>query len=172
MPKFSNSSLNKLKTCHPDLQRLFKEVVKHVDCTIIEGVRSKEQQAEYVRTGKSRTMNSKHLKQSDGYSWAVDCLAYPLQWNNFQRNYLFAGFVKGVALSLGIKIRMGADWDGDFDTKDQTFYDLPHFELIEASQSSPPSNDPTIDEFLPPEPTESEIDISLADIERSSISND
>jgi hypothetical protein len=31
---------------------------------------------------------------------------------------------------MGIESRMGADWDGDFDTKDQTFHDLPHFELV------------------------------------------
>ena len=54
----------------------------------------------------------------------------PIEWENWQKNYLFAGFIKGLACSMGIKIRMGADWDGDFDTKDQKFHDLPHFELI------------------------------------------
>jgi peptidoglycan L-alanyl-D-glutamate endopeptidase CwlK len=127
--KYSQKSQEKLNTCHPDLQRLFNEAIKHVDITIIDGVRTKEQQEEYVKTGKSKTMNSKHLKQADGYSHAVDAMPFPIDWNNTSRNYLFAGFIKGLAVSMGINIRMGADWDGDFDTKDQTFHDVPHFEL-------------------------------------------
>ena len=170
MPRFSNKSKAKLDTCHPDLQRLFNEVIKHVDCTIIEGVRSVETQAEYFRTGRSRTMKSKHLKQPDGWSWAVDCLAYPIQWDNWKRNYLFAGFVKGMAASMGIKIRMGADWDGDFDTLDQRFHDLPHFELVEPSApKKKPSDDSSRKDLLPDEPTEEEISISLEDIEKSSV---
>lgn len=129
MPYFGSKSKERLATCHPDLQRLMNEVIKHVDCTIIEGVRSKDRQEELVRTGKSKTMNSKHLKNSDGYSHAVDVMACPIEWDNWQKNYLFAGFVKGMAASMGIKLRIGADWDSDFTTKDQTFHDLPHFEL-------------------------------------------
>ena len=44
MPEFSQKSLNKLNQCHPDLQRLFLEVIKEHDCTIIEGYRTKEDQ--------------------------------------------------------------------------------------------------------------------------------
>lgn len=128
--KYSAKSLEKLNTCHPDLQKLFKEAIKYVDITIIEGVRTKERQEELVETGKSKTLDSKHLKQSDGFSYAVDAMPTPIEWENWQKNYLFAGFIKGLACSMGIKIRMGADWDGDFDTKDQKFHDLPHFELI------------------------------------------
>jgi hypothetical protein len=75
-------------------------------------------------------MNSKHLVQPDGWSWAVDVAAYPIQWNNASRNYMLTGFVRGVAATAGIQIRCGADWDGDFDTKDQHFNDLVHFELV------------------------------------------
>lgn len=127
--KYGQKSLDKLNTCHPDLQRLFNEAIKHVDIAIIDGVRTKEQQEEYVKTGKSKTMDSKHIKQPDGYSHAVDAMPFPIDWNNTSRNYLFAGFIKGLAVSMGINIRMGADWDGDFETKDQTFNDTPHFEL-------------------------------------------
>lgn len=129
MYKFSRKSKEKLNTCHPDIQKVMKEVIKYVDITIIEGVRSKETQEEYVRTGKSKTLNSKHIKQSDGYSHAIDVIAYPVEWNNWERNYMVAGFIKGIAASMGVKLRMGADWDGDFTTKDQTFHDLPHFEI-------------------------------------------
>jgi peptidoglycan L-alanyl-D-glutamate endopeptidase CwlK len=158
MPKFSQRSKSRLESCHPLLQKLFNEVIKNVDCTIIEGLRSKKVQEEYVRTGKSKTMNSKHLKQLDGYSHAVDVMVYPIEWNNSARNYMFAGYVKGVAESLGIKIRMGADWDGDFDAKDQSFHDLPHFELVSTESSK---------SYLPDAPSEDDINSTLDEIEKN-----
>lgn len=131
MYKFSQKSLDKLETCHPDLQKVFKEVIKYVDCTIIEGVRSVETQEEYVRTGKSRTMESKHLKQNDGYSHAIDVAMYPIDWNDRDNFVYFAGFVIGVASQMGIKIIWGGDWNSNFRTKDTNFFDGPHFQLKE-----------------------------------------
>lgn len=131
MPRFGSKSKERLATCHPDIQKVLNEAIKYVDFTIIEGIRTKETQEEYVRTGKSKTMNSKHLDQGDGYSRAVDIIAYPIQWDNWKRNYLFAGYIKGFAQSMGVKLRCGADWDGDFDPTDQSFHDLPHFELLD-----------------------------------------
>jgi hypothetical protein len=60
---------------------------------------------------------------------AVDVAPYPVDWNDKERFYYFAGFVKGVASSLGISIRWGGDWNSDNNLKNQTFFDLPHFEL-------------------------------------------
>jgi len=131
MYKYSTKSKTKLETAHPDLQRLFQEAIKHIDITIIEGVRSLEKQEELVRTGKSKTMKSKHLKQADGYSHAVDVMPYPIRWELDSRNYMFIGFIRGLAAKMGIKIRCGADWDGDFESKDQTFHDIPHVEIID-----------------------------------------
>ena len=44
MPSFSQRSLDRLATCHPDLNRLFTEVVKHFDCTVLCGHRGQEEQ--------------------------------------------------------------------------------------------------------------------------------
>lgn len=129
MYKFSKRSLEKLQSCHPDIQKVMHEVIKHTDCTIIEGVRSKETQEEYVRTGKSKTMNSKHLPQADGKSHAVDVMAYPMAWSDWKRNCYFAGFVMATAKSMGIDLRSGIDWDSDFDVSEHSFLDAPHFEL-------------------------------------------
>ena len=131
MPSFSGRSKERLNTCDPKIRKVFNEVIKHVDCTILEGVRTLDRQKELVRTGKSKTLKSKHLPGPDGLSRAVDVAPYPIDWNNKERFYLFAGFVKGIAAEMGIKLRLGADWDGDFTTRDQTFHDLPHFELDE-----------------------------------------
>ena len=43
---------------------------------------------------------------------------------------MFIGIVNERAKQLGIKLRCGGDWDGDTETTDQKFHDLPHFELI------------------------------------------
>lgn len=47
------------------------------------------------------------------------------------RWYLFAGYVRATADRLGIRVRYGADWDGDFEVKDQNFHYLPHWELLD-----------------------------------------
>ena len=39
--------------------------------------------------------------------------------------------IRGIAHSLGIKIRVGADWDSDGKIRDQEFDDLVHFELLD-----------------------------------------
>jgi len=161
MYKFSRKSKAKLETCHPDLQRLFNEVIKHVDCTILEGVRTLEKQKEYVRKGVSKTLKSKHLEQDDGYSYAVDCMKYPIDWNDNARNYMFAGYVKGVANSLGIDIRIGADWNGNFTAKDQSFHDLPHFEY----PVNKPAKPLLTKGVLPEEPSDQDIEGKLKGLE-------
>jgi len=108
MPRYSSSSKTKLKTCHPDIQKVFNEVIQHVDCTVLEGVRTKERQEELVRTGMSQTMNSRHLEQNDGYSYAVDVAPYPIDWNDRDRFILFAGFVLGIAKSMDIDLTSGS----------------------------------------------------------------
>ncbi len=130
MPQFSQKSLDKLATCDPRLQKVMNEVIKHVDCVILEGHRGEETQNEYFEQGKSKTRfpDSKHNKLP---SQAIDAVPYPIDWADGERIRAFAFFVKGVASVLGVRLRLGADWDGDFTNKDQTFNDLPHIELAE-----------------------------------------
>lgn len=129
MFKFSEISKQRLDTCHPDLQRLMNEVIKHYDVIILCGHRGQEKQDKAFHDGKSKLKfpNSKHNKLP---SLAVDVAPYPLDWNDSKRFYHCVGFIKGIATSMGIKIRCGLDWDGDNDFKDQTFNDLPHIELV------------------------------------------
>ena len=136
MPEFSSRSRSRLSTCHPDLRFLFNAVVKRWDCTILEGVRDLATQEEYVRTGKSKTMNSLHLLQADGWSHAVDVAPYPVDWQDAKGFALFAGKVLGMAelyYEQGLikhRIRSGVDWDGDGNVREHSFFDGPHFELV------------------------------------------
>lgn len=134
MPQFSAASKSKLATCHPDLQRLFNEVIKYRDCTIICGYRGEEEQNEAYRTGKSQ-LRFPHSMHNLEPSPAVDVMPYfdtepHIRWNDIESTYEFIGFVKGIAFTMGIDIRNGADWDMDSDFHDQTFIDLPHYELV------------------------------------------
>lgn len=135
MPKFSNKSLEQLRTAHTTLQNLFQEVILRIDCSILKGHRGEEEQNAAVERGASKTKYpfSKHNSLP---SFAVDVYPYPYDWdhpdsfNNIKKFYFFAGVVKGIAWELGIKIRWGGDWDSDNDLTDQNFNDLPHWELI------------------------------------------
>lgn len=126
---FSSRSRMNLATCHPDLQRLFNEVVKDYDCTILEGHRDKKRQDEAFKNGlsKLRFPVSKHNRYP---SLAVDVIPYPIDFSDVRRIYDFGHFVCNTAHKMGIKIRWGGDWDGDGDTRDQKFNDLVHFELV------------------------------------------
>ena len=127
MYKFSKKSQDNLYTCDTQLIRLFSEVIKHTDCTVLCGHRTIEEQTILYEAKKSMTMKSKHLLFP---SMAVDVVPYPVDWSDFKRFYHFTGFVRGVASQMNIQIRCGCDWDGDFSFSDQTFHDLPHFERV------------------------------------------
>jgi len=128
MPTFSKISKDRLATCHDDLQRLFNEVIKHWDCTIVCGHRGKEDQDKAFADGKSKVKwpNGKHNKFP---SLAVDVMPYPIDWNDTKRNFAFAGFVLGIATMMGISVRGGHDFDGDHNLNEGDSWDVPHWEL-------------------------------------------
>lgn len=129
MPEFGAKSKERLLTCDDKLQQLFNEVIKHYDCTVVCGHRGKDDQEQAVREGKSKVAfpNSKHNKLP---SKAADVVPFPIDWNDKIRFYHFAGYVLGVAKTLGIKVRWGGDWNSNLNFKDEKFMDLPHFELV------------------------------------------
>ena len=63
MPRFSQKSLMMLEECHPDIQKVMNEAIKYIDFSITEGARTEEQQLKYYASGKSKTMNSKHISE-------------------------------------------------------------------------------------------------------------
>lgn len=154
MPKYSKSSIEKLETCHLDLYRLFMDVGKYFDCTVLEGRRGEEKQELFFREGKTKLHypNSKHNAVEPLLSDAVDVIPYPVDWrfekelyktvwdghdqaakdigHNIQRWFMFIGYVKATARQMAIEIICGADWNGDNQMSDQRFDDLPHFELV------------------------------------------
>lgn len=126
---FSPTSARRLAECHPILQVIFGEVIKHRDCTILCGYRGEAEQNEAFSAGRSKVRfpESKHNQKP---SLAVDAWPYPVDWSDRERGVNFAGFVLGIAEGLGYRIRWGGDWDMDGEVKDNAFDDLVHFEVV------------------------------------------
>lgn len=116
----SKRSLENLKGVHPDLVSVVKEALKltQVDFCVTEGLRSIERQKELLKSGATKTINSRHLT-----GHAVDLAAYVN--NSISWDWVFyekiSHSMKEAAQKLGISIEWGGDW--------KTFKDGPHFQL-------------------------------------------
>jgi peptidoglycan L-alanyl-D-glutamate endopeptidase CwlK len=131
MPSFSKASKDNLATCHPDIQKVLNEAIKYVDFTVICGHRGQQEQDEAFAKGFSKIKwpNGKHNKFP---SEAVDVAPYSngIHWDDLEAFTYLAGIIKGISFTMGIKLRMGVDWDGDLLVKEHSFKDRPHIELV------------------------------------------
>lgn len=134
-------SLNNLKGVNDNLVKVVKRAIEisSVDFAVIEGVRTKARQAELVRKGASKTMNSRHLT-----GHAVDIVPVidgKVSWD-FNHYYPLAKAMAQAATELGVKVRWGGAWSvitGKAGTPQEwvkaycagggRFLDGPHFEL-------------------------------------------
>tara|TARA_R100001530_G_scaffold122826_1_gene90546 strand:+ start:183 stop:578 length:396 start_codon:yes stop_codon:yes gene_type:complete len=128
MPRFGKRSKKHLVTLDKRLQKVLNEVIKYVDCSVIEGHRSEERQNKLYDEGKTKVRYPSG-RHNDYPSRAVDVVPYPIDWSDRERFHLFAGFVLGIAQSMGIKLRWGGDWNQNFEVDDNQFDDFPHFEI-------------------------------------------
>jgi peptidoglycan L-alanyl-D-glutamate endopeptidase CwlK len=154
MFKLSQRSLNKLAGVHPNLIGVVQRAIEltDVDFGVTFGTRTFEEQEKLFKSGRSQTMNSKHLTQNDGYSHAVDLVAYfgsDVSWElNVYDNICDA--MAQAAREEGLPIKWGAAWS-EGDIRDYSgsaedamnayidlrrsqgrrpFIDAPHFEIM------------------------------------------
>jgi peptidoglycan L-alanyl-D-glutamate endopeptidase CwlK len=141
--KLGPKSLERLRGVHPDLVRVVERAIGYspVNFAVSEGLRSIERQRELVAKGFSKTLASKHLVQVGGLGHAVDVVAVgdlnadgvidaqdkSLTWSPAIYRSIAAA-MKRAAAELGVPIR----WGGDF----KSFFDGPHFELVDLSEIS------------------------------------
>lgn len=130
MPSFGQRSLSNLETCHPDLQRVLHEAIKHFDFSVIWGHRDKVAQDEAFLNGKSRNRwpTSNH---NTNPSTAVDIVPYPeLYEASYEKFFEMATYVLAAASALGVRIRWGGHW---LNYGGPGYYrrDWAHFELID-----------------------------------------
>lgn len=129
MPQFSQASLDNLGTVDERLQEICLSVIRTYDFSVTEGYRSNERQAKLFRQGKSK-LGPGQSKHNFMPSLAVDVVPYPIDWHDEERFYLLAGFMFQAAAQHNVSIRWGGDWDRDWIHTDQSFFDLPHFEIV------------------------------------------
>lgn len=138
----SDKSIQKMDGVKDDLVRVVKRAIEisDTDFAVIEGLRTKERQAELVKKGASKTMNSKHLT-----GHAVDIAPIingKISWD-FEHYYPLANSMAKAATELGVKVRWGGawttitgkpgtpqDWVKAYRAGGGRFLDGPHFELL------------------------------------------
>jgi peptidoglycan L-alanyl-D-glutamate endopeptidase CwlK len=103
---------------HPDLVAVVEAARQQLPFIVVEGMRTRERQAQLVKSGASRTMDSRHLT-----GHAVDLAPtvdgeVRFDWPLF---YPMAKAMKDAAQAHGIAVVWGGDWP--------RFRDGPHFEL-------------------------------------------
>ena len=120
--KLSQRSLDRMKGVDERLVNVVKRAIElsEIDFVVTEGLRTKERQAELLKAGATRTMNSKHIVGK-----AVDLAALVggsvrWDWPLYEK---LAVAMKRAAEILNVKIQWGGDW--------VSFKDGPHFELKE-----------------------------------------
>lgn len=130
MFRLSEASQKRLVTCDPRLQEIVNKVSESYDVSVLCGHRGKDAQEEAVSKGMSK-LHFPKSKHNSFPSLAIDLAPFPIDWNDRQRFCHLAGFVQGVAVSLGFKIRWGGDFNQDNNLKNDSFVDMPHFELVD-----------------------------------------
>jgi hypothetical protein len=127
---YTKSSQAKLLECDIRLQNIFNKAIELIDVTILEGHRPKHLQDLAFANGNSRVPwpKGKHNKVP---SMAVDAAPCPIDWRNRERFVYFAGMILGIGAAQGVKIRWGGSFDRDSDLGNDSFIDLPHFEIDE-----------------------------------------
>jgi len=138
MPNFSQQSLEKLKTCHIDLQTLFGTVIQYYNCTILVGHRDQADQEAAFAAGKTQ-LHYPDSKHNSVPSMAVDAMPDVnglIDWHDSVDIAYFSGYVMATAQQLYLngkmthKLRYGGCWKMDNDLKDNHFADMDHFELV------------------------------------------
>lgn len=148
-------SRNELAPVKPELRRVVELAITYsrVDFRVQQGMRTIEEQRAAVASGNSRTMKSKHLKQADGFAWAVDLVVLVngvVDWT-FEAYAAIAYAMDRAATELGFAghIRWGCAWDrvlSDFGGHEEAYLaeaaayakrhagsdllDAPHFEWV------------------------------------------
>ena len=77
MPKFGKRSKERLRGVDARLVSVLNELVKIMDVTIIEGLRSEQRQEKLLKEGSTKTKFSKHITGK-----AVDLAPYPIDWKD------------------------------------------------------------------------------------------
>ncbi|MBY4850898.1 M15 family metallopeptidase [Serratia marcescens] len=124
--RFGQRSEKNLEGVNPALVKVVRRALElsSVDFGVIEGLRSRERQVELVATGKSKTMNSRHLT-----GHAVDLMPVGADWNDYKCWLPVLVAMRQAGEELGVKLRFGITWTDNPGDKPAKFLDAPHVEM-------------------------------------------
>jgi peptidoglycan L-alanyl-D-glutamate endopeptidase CwlK len=154
--QLTKRDLDRLAPVHPDIRLCIMDAAETCPTVfmVVEGLRSREQCE--INWGKGRTAAqlkakgidvkhakptaakvtwlanpyaSKHCKQADGFSHAVDLLPAPYDWKDAKLFEVVNAHIQAAAKKRGIKIRWGADWNQNGKPREKGETDSPHWEL-------------------------------------------
>ena len=110
----------------------YELTTKGINIIVTEGLRDLETQKKYLATGKSKTLKSKHLKNKNGLSQAID-IAFEvngrIDWNDMTWWMIASKHFTSYFKARGISATHGADWNKNGKYTDEKFLDAPHFQL-------------------------------------------
>ena len=117
---FGAGSKVELMGVHPDLVVVAQLAISlsSQDFSVHDGLRTMVEQQKLVAKGASKTLDSKHLKQADGFGHAVDLVPYingKLRWE-WGPIYHIAEAVSKAAAEVGVKLVWGGVWDRSFNS--------------------------------------------------------
>ena len=128
MMQLGSTSVSRLKGVHPDLVRVVNRCAKdwkdkQFTFGITCGVRTLEDQKILVKKGASRTLKSRHIPAPNGYSHAIDVVAFidgKVRWD-WPLYDKISKSMKAAAKAEKVPIEWGGDW--------VSFKDGPHYQL-------------------------------------------
>ena len=131
MATLNERSERNLAGVHPLLVKIVREAAQKCSFTVTEGVRTVQRQQELYAQGRTTAgkivtnvdgvnAKSNHQPKEDGYGYAVDIYANPINVDDTVNIAAIAAHIKIAALNNGVKVEWGGDWK---------MKDYPHFEL-------------------------------------------
>lgn len=129
MPRFSETSIERLRTLDAVWQEILLDAIEIFDFTVVCGYRPDSVQEELYAQGRTtpgKIVTYKRPGQSIHNhlpSRAVDLAPYRnggIAWDDINLFYQLAGIIQGIAHKYGVAVRWGGDWE---------MRDFPHFEL-------------------------------------------
>lgn len=132
MYSFGDRSRRELRTCHPRIQAVLREAIKHYDFSVIKGERGEVEQQRAVANGASKvnfpdSYHNRRDDETDGV-FAVDIVPYPIDWENTQRFHELAEVIKTACKTVGEK---DLEWGYDM-----WKWDLPHWQITKARKKT------------------------------------
>lgn len=125
--RLSRASMAYLEGVHPRLVEVVDRAIELTtqDFMVTDGVRTLERQKELVASGASKTMNSRHLRQPDGWGHAVDLVPY-LQSPRWEWPLIYpvAVAMRRASEEFGVELTWGGAWDRPLSSFNPTVDDM------------------------------------------------